>query len=78
VQGKPSRQVWIAAIAVSIVCVAGLVYALVTDWNTTPEHSLGIPGTDGAVPSGSGFGLGLLIGIGAGVVIGSLLAIRKR
>jgi hypothetical protein len=75
VLGKPSRQVWIAAIVVSVICVVGLVYALVTDWNTAPDRSLGGPA---AQTGGSGFGLGLVVGIGAGIVIGSLLAIRKR
>jgi hypothetical protein len=73
-QGKPSRRLWIAAIAVSVVCVAGLVYGLATDWNTPPAKPLAAT----QAPTGSGFGLGLLIGVGAGVVLGSLLALRKR
>jgi hypothetical protein len=72
--GNPSRQLWIVAIAVSVVCLAGLAYALATDWNTQPERTLARP----AASTSSGFGLGLLIGIGAGVVIGSLIVIRKR
>lgn len=74
VLGKPSRQLWIASIVVSAVCVVGLAYALVTDWKTEAEQTLVRP--DAA--SGSGFGVGLLVGLGAGIVVGSLLAARKR
>src|SRR5262245_48337438 len=70
----PSRRVWIAAIVVSVICVAGLVYALIADWDTKPSHNLPRRGGDGG---GSGFGLGLMIGIGAGIALGSLIALRK-
>jgi hypothetical protein len=64
---------------VSIVCVGGLAYALVTDWNTEPERRMarGERGSSGGGGSG-GFGLGVAVGIGAGVVLGSLVALRKR
>jgi len=70
-----SRRLWLAAIVVSVVCVAALGYALVVDWDTRPEKTL--PQRGGST-SGSGFGLGLMIGIGAGIAIGSLIALRKR
>jgi len=73
-QGKPSRRVWIAAIVVSVVCVAGLAYGILSDWDTPAVKS---PGERRPV-SGSGFSLGLLVGLGAGVVLGSLIALRKR
>jgi len=72
---KPSRTLWIAAIVVSVVCIGGLAYGVITDWNTPPERTL--PSRP-VQPSGSGFGLGLLVGVGAGVVLGSLIAIRKK
>jgi hypothetical protein len=76
-QGKPSRRLWIAAIAVSVVCLAGLVYGLASDWNTPAAKPLPA-GHASPAATGGGLGLGLMIGLGAGVVIGSLLAVRKR
>lgn len=76
--GKPSRRVWIAALALSAICVAGLVYALVSDWNAEPDRRLDEAAARQARGGGSGFGLGLGIGIGAGVVLGSLIALRRK
>ena len=73
---RPSRTLWIAAIVISIVCIAGLAYALIVEWDTEPTSPLEHRPTSGG--GGSGFGLGLLIGIGAGITIGSLIALRKR
>jgi hypothetical protein len=72
---KPSRTLWIAAILVSLVCVGGLAYGVITDWNTPPDRTLA---SRPAQQSGSGFGLGLLVGVGAGVVLGSLIALRRK
>lgn len=72
---RPSRNLWIAALALSLLAVAGLAYALITDWNAAPDRALHPP--HGA-SSGSGFTIGLVIGLGAGVVIGSLIALRKK
>jgi hypothetical protein len=66
---------WIAALVVSIVCLAGLAYGLVTDWNTPVKHT--VPSAK-AIATGSGFWLGLLVGLGAGIVLGSLIALKKR
>ena len=74
--GRPSRKLWIAALVVSAICVAGLAYGLVTEWDTEPAKPL--ERTGGPATGGSGFGLGLLVGVGAGVVIGTLIAIKKR
>lgn len=74
--GRPSRKLWIAALVVSAICVAGLVYGLVTEWNTAPEKPL--ERADRPAATGSGFGLGVIVGIGAGIVIGSLIALKKR
>ena len=73
-QGKPSRRMWIAAVVVSVVCVVGLAYGLITDWNTPAKHAA----PHGGAVSGSGFSLGLLVGLGAGIVLGSLIALKKR
>lgn len=75
-QGKPSRRLWIAALVVSAVCVAGLCYALVTSWDEEPARALERPQREAT--RSSGFGLGLLIGLGAGIVLGSLIVLRRR
>ena len=72
---KPSRGMWIAALVVSVICVIGLSYGLITNWDVEPEK--------GAIKAasrtgGSGFGLGIMIGLAAGIALGSLLALRKR
>jgi len=72
---KPSRAMWIAAIVISVICVIGLAYGLITNWDVEPET--------GAIKAasrtgGSGFGLGVMIGLAAGVALGGLLALRKR
>ena len=66
---------WIAAIVVAVICVSGLVYGLVTDWDTPAEK---LPSRGERAPRGSGFGAGLMIGIGAGIAVGSLIAIRRK
>jgi hypothetical protein len=72
---RPSRTMWIAALVVSVLCVAGLAYAMITDRNAEPERAAM---KDVKRTSGSGFTLGLVIGIGAGIAIGSLIAVRRR
>lgn len=70
---------WIVALVASVLCVAGLAYALVTDWDAKPDPQL--EATQRQVSTsgtGGGFSLGLVLGIGAGVVLGSLLALRGR
>jgi hypothetical protein len=72
---RPSRGMWIAALAISVACVVGLGYGLVTHWDEPAETSV----TKQAPRSGTGsFSLGLMIGLGVGVALGSLLALRKR
>lgn len=76
--GKPSRRLWIAALTLSAICVAGLAYALVSDWDAVPDKRLDDPSATQVRGGGSGFGLGLGIGIGAGIVLGSLIALRRK
>jgi hypothetical protein len=73
---KPSRRLWIVAVVVSALCVGGLVYALIVERDTPAE----LRSTTGPVRSGgnSGFALGVLVGVGAGIVIGSMIALRRR
>ena len=75
VRKQPSRGLWMLAIGVSLVCVIGLVYGLVTYWDTPAETTVAREPTSSG---GSGFGLGLMIGLGAGIAIGTMLALRKR
>ena len=72
----PSRTLWIAAVLISALCVGGLVYALIVERDTRAEHR----STTGPVASGDsgGFGLGVIVGIGAGILIGSLIAVRRK
>lgn len=72
---RPSRTLWIAALVVSIACVAGLAYGLVTSWDAEPDRETI---KTASRSTGSGFGVGLVIGIGAGIAIGSLIAARRR
>ncbi len=73
-QARPSRQLWVAAIVVSIVCVGALAWGVFNYWDEPPRQHM--PAAAGS--GGSGFGLGLMIGIGAGILIGSVIALRKR
>jgi hypothetical protein len=83
VRKRPSRGLWFLALVVSLVCVLGLGYGLLTYWDTEPERATIKAGGDntatgGSPTSGTGFGLGLMIGLGAGIAIGSGLALRRR
>ena len=61
---------------VSVLCVGGLVYALIVERDTQAERrSVTGPVTTGG---SSGFGLGVIVGIGVGIVIGSLVALRRK
>ncbi|HEY5926927.1 MAG TPA: hypothetical protein VIV11_34810 [Kofleriaceae bacterium] len=74
---RPSRGLWFAALIVSVACVIGLAYGLITNWDAKPEV-VKSDAVRASSSSGSGFGLGLVIGLGAGIAIGSVLALRKR
>jgi len=80
--GKPSRRLWVVAIVASLLCVGGLAVALVSDWDAEPDRqqsSRTTPtGRQVAGSRGGGFTLGLVVGIGAGVVLGSLIALRAK
>ena len=71
---RPPRGMWIAAIALSVVCVVGLAIAWIQDHDTPALKHLPA-GHDGGE---SGLGLGLLIGAGVGIAVGSLIALRRR
>ena len=64
---------WIAAIVVAVICVSGLAYGLITDWDAPADK---LPSRN--EHRGNGFGAGLMIGIGAGIAIGSLIAIKRK
>lgn len=70
---RPRRGLWIGALVVGLACVGGLAIAWLEDRDTVAVHGLA------RVPvASSGGGLGLIVGIAVGVVIGSLIALRRR
>jgi hypothetical protein len=74
-QRKPwSRGFWIAAIVISVACVVGLAVAWIEDRDTVALKHL-----DHQSPVvNSGLWLGLLVGLGLGIAIGSVLAARGK
>jgi hypothetical protein len=70
---KPSRAMWIVAIVISVVCVAGLAYGLISNWDAQPD-----PRAKSVAQTSSGFLLGFMVGLAAGIAIGSALALRRR
>lgn len=74
-QRKPvPRGLWIAAIVISVACVAGLAIAWLQDRDTVALKHL----DDHSSAAGSGLWLGLLVGLGLGIAIGSVLAVRRN
>jgi peptidoglycan/LPS O-acetylase OafA/YrhL len=73
-ENRPSRQLWLAAIVVSVICVAALAWGVINYWDEPADKTLDRRPAE----SRGGFGVGLLVGLGAGIVVGSLLAARKR
>jgi hypothetical protein len=71
---------WIVALVVSAICIAGLAYGLLSDWNTKPERRPELLEQQRRLTSGDdrSFYLGLGIGLGAGIVLASIVALRKR
>jgi hypothetical protein len=77
VRKRPSRGLWIFALAVSVVCLIGLGYGLLTYWDTEPDQAA-VKSRETTSTGGTGFGVGLIIGLAAGIAIGSGLALRRR
>jgi hypothetical protein len=74
---RPTRNMWLAALVISLACVVGLAYGLITSWDAPPDPRA----AKSAAETGSGnrgFGLGLMLGLAAGIAIGSALALRRR
>lgn len=77
-ENRPSRQLWVAAIVVSVICVAALAWGVLHYWDEPAAKPIAPVATGAPEGGGSGFGLGLMIGLGAGIVVGSLIALRAR
>ena len=72
---KPlSRGVWIAALVVSVVSLAGLAIAWWQDHDTVSTTPLARQPSAG----GGGMWVGVLVGLGVGIAIGSLIALKKK
>jgi hypothetical protein len=71
---KLPRSVWIVAIVVAALCVGVFVIGVLVGGTGGGATAPRKPDTGDA----GGFWLGLTIGIGAGIAIGSTLALRKR
>lgn len=77
-QNRPSRQLWLAAIVVSAICVGGLAWGLVQHWDEPVRQPRPVAHEGGTATGGSGFGLGLVVGLCVGVALGTVLALRRR
>lgn len=74
-QRKPlPRSIWILSIVVSVTCIAGLAIAWIEDRHTVALKPLDRP----APVISSGLWIGLLVGLGLGIAIGSILATRAK
>ena len=65
---------WIAALAIAVVCTGALAIAWLRDGDTVSDKPL----ERRAVTQSSGLGMGLLLGVGVGIAIGSVFAIRRK
>ena len=68
------RAVWIAAIVLGIGCATAFAIAWWQDKDTVSEHPL----DRHAATQTGGLGFGLLVGLGVGIAIGSLLAVKRK
>jgi hypothetical protein len=67
------RSVWIAALVIAAVCSVAVAIAWWQERDTVSNHPLQ------RVPEqSSGLGMGLLFGLGLGVAIGAIAALRAR
>lgn len=68
------RGVWIAALVVSVVSVTGLAIAWWQDHDTVSTTPL----ERHPSAEGGGMWVGVLVGLGVGIAIGSLFALKKK
>jgi len=74
-QRKPlPRSLWLAAIVISVGCVIALAIAWIQDRDTVALKHL----DEHSPTASSGLWLGLLVGLGLGIAIGSVLAVRGK
>ena len=68
------RGLWVAAIAVSLVCAGGLAIAWIEERGAKPTH---LPHAAARAAAGGGLGIGLVIGVAVGLVLGLALGLRR-
>lgn len=81
---RAPRWLWIASLAVAAICVIGFAAALLGERD--PAASRGPPGnrlepstrSAGGPVSDGGLGIGLVVGAGAGIVIGFVIGRQRR
>lgn len=71
-----SRRTWIVAIVASVLCVGALAYGLVRYWDHPPSAKM-LP-SEVTHDSNSGFVLGLIVGVGVGLAIAGVMAMRRK
>jgi hypothetical protein len=71
-----SRRTWVVAIVASVLCVGALGFGLVRYWDHPPTSKT-IP-REVTHESNGGFVLGLILGVGVGLAIAGIVAVRKR
>jgi uncharacterized membrane-anchored protein len=68
------RSIWITSLVLSVLSVVALTIAWLQDRNTVALKPL----ERRAVEHESGLWLGLLVGLGLGIAIGSVMALRRK
>ena len=68
------RWIWITSLVVTVLGVAALAIAWLQERDTAPLRPL----EHHAVEHESGLWLGLLVGLGLGIAIGSVMALRRK
>ena len=72
-----SRRTWVVAIVASVLAVGALGYGLIRYWDHPPTSKT-IPKEVRSESDSSGFVLGLIVGVGVGLAIAGVMAMRRK